>query len=191
MQLPGLPYAFYWLTPDRWQDLEQLFGSRGAYGGCWCMFFRLKQSEFSSRCGEGNRAALQSIVQAGERPGILAYVYEKPVGWCALAPRADYVRLARSRVMAPVDDLPVWSITCFYVGKGYRRQGVTLALLQAAIEMARERGAVALEGYPVDPRRGQTADIYAYTGLASAFRKAGFVEVARRSETRPVMRYRY
>ncbi len=182
--------TFHWLTPDRWGDLETLFGPRGAVGGCWCMFWRMPQKDFHNGCGEPNRTAFRTIVETEARPGILAYEGERPVGWMALAPCSEYGRLARSRVLAQVDDQPVWSITCFYIAKGYRRKGLTVALLGAAEEMARERGAVVLEGYPVEPRQGRTADAFAYTGLASAFRKAGFEEVVRRSETRPIMRKR-
>ncbi len=180
--------SFSWLTPERWPDLETLFGPKGAYGGCWCMFWRQTQGAFNRGCGEPNRQAFRAIVESGERPGILAYEAGRPTGWIALASRETSGRLARSRVMAALDDTPVWSITCFYVAKGRRRQGLTVALLQAAADMARERGALVLEGYPVEPKSGRTADIYAYTGLASAFRQAGFIEVARRSATRPIMR---
>ena len=183
-------YTFHWLTPERWPDLEALFGPKGAYGGCWCMYWRLPGSAYQRGQGEPNRQAFQRIVADGERPGILAYDGDQPVAWMALAPRGVYGRLSRSKVLAPVDGEEVWSITCFYVAKGHRRKGLTVALLEAAARMAAERGARILEGYPVDPRAGKTADIYAYTGLAGAFQKAGFEEVARRSETRPVMRKR-
>lgn len=181
-------YTFEWLTPARWNDLESLFGPKGAYGGCWCMFWRLKQGDFSRGCGEPNRKAFQTIVSNGDRPGIVAYHGQIPVGWMAVGPREIYGRLGRSKILAPVDGLSVWSITCFYIAKGYRRKGLTVALLEAAVDMVGERGGEVLEGYPVEPKTGKTADIYAYTGLASAFRKAGFEEVARRSETRPIMR---
>jgi GNAT superfamily N-acetyltransferase len=96
--------------------------------------------------------------------------------------------LDRSRVLARVDDAPVWSVTCFFVARKYRYSGLTVALLRAAVEHARRRGACVVEGYPIDPAGGKTADAFAYTGLESAFRDAGFVEVLRRSPTRPIMR---
>jgi GNAT superfamily N-acetyltransferase len=178
---------FHPLTPERWANFEALFGPHGAYCGCWCMWFRLRQAEFEAGQGEGNRQAMMAIVEAGQPTGILAYVENQAVGWCALAPRQDYSRLARSRNLAPVDDKPVWSIVCFYVKKGYRRQGVTVALLKEAIEYIRRQGATILEGYPVD--KDSTPDPYAYHGLLSAFRKTGFVEVMRRAPNRPIMRY--
>jgi len=177
------------LTPDRWTDLETLFGARGAYGGCWCMWWRLKRSEFDQQRGEGNRLALKSIVESGEVPGLLAFIEHQPVGWCSVAPREAFSALDRSRVLARVDEQPVWSIVCFYISKPYRRQGMTVKLLQAAIEYARQQGAHILEGYPNEPKKGSQPDPFVYTGLVSAFRKAGFTEVLRRSETRPIMRY--
>ena len=178
---------FHPLTPDRWADFETLFRPHGAFGGCWCMWYRLRQSEFNTGQGEGNRLAMKAIVDSGRAPGILAYIESQAVGWCSLAPRQDFSRLTRSRNLAPVDDQPVWSVVCFYVKKGYRRQGLTVALLKEAIEFARQGGAKILEGYPLD--KDNTPDPYAYHGLESAFRKAGFVEVARHSPTRPIMRY--
>ena len=199
------------LTAERWPDLERLFGRRGACGGCWCMYWRLPGSLFDNLKGEGTRSALQSIVEAGEEPGLLAYeiaasnqqedrfqdsssdpkfLHSEPVGWVALAPRQTYPRLARSRILKPVDEQPVWSISCFFVAKGWRRQGVSLALLQGAVDYAFAHGAQIVEGYPIETPRGgdRQPDPFVYTGLASIFVRAGFVEVARRSPTRPIMR---
>lgn len=183
------PLEFRPLTSDRWPDFERLFGPRGATGGCWCMWWRLKRSEFEQQKGEGNRQAFAQIVRDGETPGILAYAGEKPVGWCAIAPRENYPLLERSRTLKRVDDQPVWSITCFFVAKAFRRQGVTLQLIKAAVEYARQRGATLIEAYPVEPKSEEMPVVFAYTGFAATFREAGFVEVTRRSETRPVMRF--
>jgi len=181
--------AVHPVTPDRWPDLERLFGAKGACGGCWCMLWRLPRAEYDRGKGDGNRAALEAIVTGGGTPGLLAYADREPIGWCAVAPRAEYPGLARSRELKPVDDQPVWSITCLFVAKPFRRRGVSVQLLHAAAEFARERGAEIVEGYPVEPRAdGFQPDPFVWTGLASAFREAGFVEVLRRSETRPIMR---
>ncbi len=188
MAATALELHFHPLTPERWPDLERLFGARGACAGCWCMWFRLARAEFERAKGEGNREALHALVESGPPPGILAYAGEEPVGWCALAPRAQYPLLARSRILKPVDDAPVWSIVCFFVARKHRRQGITVELLRAATRYARERGARVVEGYPVEPKAGGSPDTFVYHGLASAFRRAGFTEVARRSETRPIMR---
>lgn len=177
------------VTADRWDDFEKLFGPRGAVGGCWCMWWRLTRSEFDRQRGEGNRKAMKSIVLSGEVPGILAYAGEDPIGWCSIAPRLTFPVLARSPVLKPVDDQPVWSVVCFYIARAYRRQGVSLALLTAALDYARSQGAHIVEGYPIEPKKVGAPDIYAFTGMATTFRQTGFVEVARRSEHRPIMRY--
>jgi GNAT superfamily N-acetyltransferase len=180
---------FHPLTAERWGDLERLFCERGACGGCWCMWWRLTHSEFMKQRGEGNRKALKNIVDSGKVPGILAYIEDQPVGWCAIAPRETFSKLSRSRILKPVDDKPVWSVVCFFIDKTFRRKGISVRLLKAAVEHAEEEGGRIVEGYPVEPGKGRTPDPFAYTGLSSAFRKAGFVEVERRSETRPIMRY--
>ncbi len=177
------------VTIDRWGDFKKLFGPRGAIGGCWCMWWRLTRSEFERRKGEGNRQAMQAIVLSNEVPGILAYAGEEPIGWCSIATRPTFPVLARSPVLKPIDDEPVWSVVCFYIARAYRRQGVSLALLTAALGYARSQGAHIVEGYPIEPKKGSAPDIYAFTGMATTFRQAGFVEVARRSEHRPIMRY--
>ena len=176
------------LTTKNWHHLEILFGPKGACAGCWCMYWRLRRSVWDKQKGEKNRRALRKIVEAGDPAGVLAYDGEKPVGWCAVAPRPDFVTLENSRILKPVDDQPVWSVPCFFVAREYRRKGVTSQLLQGAVEYARNKGARIVEGYPQDPKSGKMADVFAWTGFASAFKKAGFVEVARRSKTRPVMR---
>jgi GNAT superfamily N-acetyltransferase len=119
----------------------------------------------------------------------LAYVKEQPVGWCAIAPRESYPVLERSRILKPVDEAPVWSVVCFFVSKGFRGKGITTALLRAAVDSAKQWGARVIEGYPIEPKNPRMPAVFAWTGLASAFRQAGFVEVLRRSETRPIMRY--
>jgi GNAT superfamily N-acetyltransferase len=153
------------------------------------MWWRLHKRDFDRGLGSVNKRALKRLVVSGAEPGILAYVGDEPVGWLGLAPRIAYPRLERSRILAPVDDARVWSAVCFFVARPWRRRGVTVALLEAAVKYVRRRGGRVLEGYPVDPRRGRFPDAFAYYGAASAFCRAGFVEVARRSPTRPIMRY--
>lgn len=175
-------------TPDRWKDVEALFGAKGACGGCWCMTWRLSRSEFNRQKGEGNRSALRSLVESGAVPGVLALSAGRPVGWCAVAPRENYIALARSRVLRPVDAQEVWSVSCLFVEKCLRRRGLSVLLLKAAAEFAHSQGAKIVEGYP----QHLTADLpdpFVWTGLAAAFLKAGFVEVARRSPKRPIVRH--
>ncbi|MFC1682711.1 GNAT family N-acetyltransferase [Candidatus Zixiibacteriota bacterium] len=187
---PSLPpLKFQPVTPKRWQDLEKLFGQRGACGGCWCMWFRITRSEFEKNKGAGNKKALKKIVDSGQAPGILAYHRGEPIGWCSVGPRESFSALERSRILKRVDDRPAWSVVCFVVHRSYRSMGVSAALLKAAVEYAKRKGAKIIEGYPVEPRKDRMPDVFAYYGFASTFRQAGFKEVARRSETRPFMRY--
>lgn len=153
------------------------------------MWWRLKRSDFMKQRGERNRAALKAIVESGETPGILAYSKNEPIAWCSVAPREVFPALERSRILKRTDDQPVWSVVCFFVAKQFRHRGVTVSLLKAAQNHVKAQGGNVLEGYPVEPKTGRTPDPFAYTGVASAFRKAGFAEVVRRSETRPIMRY--
>ncbi len=186
---PKARLKFEALTPSRWRDLETLFGERGACGGCWCMWWRMKRAEFKQGKGEKNRKAFKKIVACGEIPGIIAYYGGGPVAWCALAPREKYPVLENSRILAPIDREPVWSVVCFFVARPYRGRGITSQLLKAAVAYAKKQGARIVEGYPVDPKKGRMPDVFVYTGLEPAFRAAGFVEVLRRSKTRPIMRY--
>lgn len=177
------------LTPSRWADFEKLFGPRGACAGCWCMEPRLTHAEWERGRGDKNRRAMKRLVDSRRRPpGLLAYLGREAAGWISVEPRGAFSKLARSRVLAPVDEKPVWSIVCFFVARRFRNQGVSVALLRGAVDYARRKGARLIEGYPVEPRSGKAAPVFVYTGLASAYRKAGFREVARRAPTRPIMR---
>jgi GNAT superfamily N-acetyltransferase len=176
------------VTLDRWLDFEALFGKRGACGGCWCMWWRIKRSEFERQKGDGNRRAMRTLMEAGEVPGILAYTDGQPVGWCSVAPRSAYPVLGRSRILKPLDETPVWSIVCLFVHKDYRDRGISVKLLEAAADYARGQGAEVIEGYPVEPKKDRMPAVFAFTGLAAAFLQAGFTERERRSPTRPIMR---
>jgi len=186
---PLPPFDFHPVTAKRWRDLEALFGPRGACGGCWCMWWRLTPAEFNRQKGDGNKRAMKEIVDSGQVPGILAYAQKEPVGWCSIGPREVFPRLERSRILKRVDQQPVWPVVCFFVAKSFRGRGISGKLLEAAVDYAQKQGARIVEGYPVEPKKDHMPDLFAYHGLASAFRKAGFVEVARRSETRPIMRF--
>lgn len=182
-------YSFAPLTPDRFADFERLFGSRGACGGCWCMFWKLPGKDFHLLAGDGTRQMQQSWVEQGLVPGILAYDAAEPIGWIAVEPRDSYPRLARSRVLKPVDNASVWSVTCFFTARSHRRKGVTVELLREAVKYVASKGGLIVEGYPVDPKGTNAPAPFVFTGLPAAFLKAGFVEVARYSPTRPIFRY--
>lgn len=177
------------LTPENWPDLQRLFGTRGACGGCWCNWWLVPRRQFEAQKGEANREQMRARVEAGQSLGLLGYMDEEPVAWCAVQPREAYLGLERSRVLAPVDDEAVWSVVCLFVARKHRRQGISVLMLEQAVEHARRHGAAIVEGYPVEPRSSTMPDAFAWTGLVSAFRSVGFVEVLRRSETRPIMRY--
>jgi GNAT superfamily N-acetyltransferase len=151
------------------------------------MYWRIGP-EYFKRPHEKNRRALRRIVKQGPPPGLLAFDGKRAVGWCQLTPRSDLVWLNRKPMFEGGDRLPVWSISCFYVRRGYRNQGVMSALIAAALKAAKRAGAPALEAYPVDTARpGSTTNIF--TGPASTFRRFGFKIAARRQPTRPVMRH--
>ena len=176
------------LTPDRWKDLEGLFGPKGASEGCWCMYWKQKQSEYDAKRGDENKKLFRKQVMSGKEMGLLAYDKGEAVGWCAVAPREEYSRIARSRVLKPLDDKEVWSIVCFFIRGSHRKKGVSAGLLKAAVEFAANAGAKIVEGYPIEPKTDTYPSLYAWTGFAGAFKKAGFKEVERRSPTRPIMR---
>src|SRR5262249_2139253 len=136
---------------------------------------------------EANKQALRKIVRAGS-PGLLAFEGDLAVGWCQLTPRDSLPWLDRMSWFQRVDTLPVWSISCFFVRKGYRRQGVVTQLIPAALKAAKRARAPALEAYPIDTGiPNSTSNIF--TGTVSAFAGAGFREVARRASARPIMRH--
>ena len=173
------------LTPDLWPALEELFGKNGACNGCWCMYWRIG-SAYRKRPRESNKAAFREVVKRGPPPGLLAFDGDVPVGWCQLTPRYALPQLDRAWRLKRVDDVPVWSLSCFYVRKGYRKQGVTSALITAALKAAKRARAPALEAYPVDKDETNSAS---GTGIASTFERAGFKTVARRVPPRPIMRH--
>jgi len=151
------------------------------------MWWRLPRREWAAGKGAGNRRALRKLMGEGAVPGIIAYAGGAPVGWVALAPREEYPRLATSRTLKPIDARPVWSITCFFVARPYRGQGLMAGLIESAAAYARKKGATLLEGYPTDPRR-KTSDVFLYTGTRGAFARAGFSVAARPSKATFVMR---
>jgi ribosomal protein S18 acetylase RimI-like enzyme len=181
------------LDPSRWPDLEAIFNAKGCSMArqCWCMYYRRSGGRGKLPQGmsiaEFNRSQLRAVVDAGRPPGLIGYLEGTPVGWVSLGPRQDYGRLAKSPVMKPVDDEPVWSIVCFVVPSAYRGQGVARALLDGAVAYARERGAKLVEAYPVDLSvRADAQSVW--FGTKAMYDAAGFEEVARRTPERPIVR---
>jgi GNAT superfamily N-acetyltransferase len=182
-------YKFYPVTKGNWKDFETLFGEKGACAGCWCMYWRVKSSVWEKQKGDGNKRAMKKIIFSDNIPGIIAYHNNEPVGWCSVAPREDFPRLDNSKILKAVDEKSVWSVVCFFIHKNYRKKGLSIALLKAAKKFVKSCGGKILEGYPVEPKKDKMPDAFAWTGISAAFQSAGFNEVARRSETRPIMRY--
>jgi GNAT superfamily N-acetyltransferase len=186
------------LVPERLPDLATLFGQGGDPRWCWCAYYRVRSVDFSTGSTARHRgvleAAARDTAEDGRAPGLVAYAGGEIVGWVSVGPRSDYERLTHSRVLAPVDDVPVWSIVCFVVGRRARGQGVARALLDAAIDYARDRGATTVEAYPVDVPEGSRIDsATVYKGTLSMFERAGFEVVARRAapggkQPRPIVR---
>lgn len=168
------------LTPGRWPDLVQAFGERGAYAGCWCMWFRRPNVEWWAAGNAGNRDAFGHLVQSGRVPGLLAYRDGHPIGWVSVAPRDEYERISGDHHAAEqgATGSPVWAVVCFYVDRHHRGAGVAGALLDAAVDYARSSGATVLEAYPVEPD-GRANNNSAYTGVRSMYERAGFRETGR------------
>jgi GNAT superfamily N-acetyltransferase len=181
------------LTPERFPDLAALFGEGGDPKWCWCVYFRFRGRDWSNSTASENRAALEELAERDLAPGLVGYRDGRVVGWVSLGPREDYERLTFSKILAPVDDTPVWSIVCFVVSRKVRGQGVAAELLAAAIEFARAHGATTLEAYPVDTSDGRVPAANAYHGTLAMFERAGFTIVERRqwnptTPVRPIVR---
>ena len=182
------PIAFHPLTPERWPDLERLFGPNGAYSGCWFMFWRQTGPEWHGCSGADRKKSFKAIATKGARPpGVIAYRGDAPIGWVAIAPRSEYSRFEKARVLVPIDDKPVWSITCFFIHRSARRQGLMEKLIGAAVDFAKGEGARIVEGYP-RPSSGKVASTTLYVGTVNGFERAGFKVVARPSDKRSIVR---
>jgi GNAT superfamily N-acetyltransferase len=169
----------------RWPALEDLFGKGGASNGCWCMYWRVG-SLYRKRPREENKVAFRQVVKRGPPPGLLAFDSKVAVGWCQLTPRDDLPWLDHGERLERPDAVPVWSISCFYVRRGYRKRGVTSALIAAAVKAARRGRVPALEAYPLDAAVTPSSS---FTGYAATFARAGFKTVARHVPARPIMRH--
>lgn len=189
---PGLDLSVHPLDLSRWKDLETVFMSTGCSQarGCWCMYYRESgkvQVPPGVRPSDHRKHQLMDLAASDTPPGLIGYLGDVPVGWVSLGPRSAFLKLARSPVLKPVDDRPVWSLVCFVVAGKWRRKGVAEALLGGAVLYAREQGADILEAYPVDrPEPGR--DDSMWFGSKAMYDRAGFVEVARRRPDRPVVR---
>jgi GNAT superfamily N-acetyltransferase len=186
---PAEPVRVEPATAERWPDVVTVMGTRGDPSWCWCQFYRLRGQAWRSSTAQSNKAALcDLVVSSPVPPGVVAYRGDLPVGWCAISPKRDYARLVASRTSGGEVD-GVWSVTCFVVRVGHRRQGVARALLAGAIELARAHSAAAIEAYPVDTsKRRSVSTSELFHGSLSLFVSAGFDEISRPSPARALVR---
>jgi GNAT superfamily N-acetyltransferase len=185
-----------------WDDLQTVFGERGEAHRCQCQWFKSRAAEWRAQTVEERAERLRAQTEcdypdAGTTTGLIAYLDDEPVGWCAVEPRTEYPRLLTSRIPwsgreESKADESVWVVSCFVTRTGYRRQGVSKALAAAAVGFARERGARALEGYPIAVQPGQEFTWgELYVGSRSMFTSAGFKQVSKPTERRVVMRMEF
>ena len=176
---------FHPVTQERTIDLVRFSMAHGKFRYCSCMRWRMTSTQFQRSTKEARVAALDELVSQGTPIGVLAYDQGEPIGWCSIAPRESYAGLERYRALSRIDDIPVWSVVCFVVDRQYRRQGLTLSLLRAAVDYAHAQGARIIEGYPIEPG----SPSYTYMGSPKIFRQAGFQDVTPTGAARLVMRY--
>ena len=178
------------LSRNSWNKFVQLFGNKGACGNCWCMFFRLKKSDFEEgKKGDVNKSGMKKLVWANKPTGLLGFYEGQAIAWCAFAPREDFFKLEKSRVHKRIDNNLVWSIPCFFIDKKFRRQGVSTEILKCVIKYAKTNGIHIIEAYPIILTRDKLPDAFAWVGLYKSFERAGFEIVDRKSKNRPMVRY--
>jgi len=179
------------LRPELWSDVERLFGPNGACAGCWCMCWRAESYKaWMEMRGARAKKAFNNLVQGGKAHGMLAFAENEPVGWCSFGPRQDFPVLEQLEAYKRNDTKNVWSITCFFVHRKWRRKGLTRGLLNAAVEAMKNRGVKIVEGYPVtttkDGRR--LSPSWAWTGPLKIFEELGFKTVQSTHPLKPLVR---
>lgn len=177
LEVPVL--RFEEVTPERWDDFETLFASRGGPKHCWCMAWRALPSDCRGD-GVAKKRAMKNRIVGGQQVGLLGFLGSEPVAWCSVAPRDSY------RPLGGLDDdeATVWSLACMFVKRELRGKGLSKELIRAAIHHSHRRGADILEAYPVDPE----SPSYRFMGFVPAFVELGFTEVGRAGSRRHVMR---
>ena len=162
------------LTPDRFEDFADVINPNRRTTHCWCLSHRLRARDIEE-LGKGDREqAMRRLTERENPPGVVTYLDGTPVGWCNIGPRVEIPRLDRSKLIRPVDDVPVWSIVCVVVRSGFRRRGVTAHLIEGAVEYAAANGAPAVEAHPVDPGDKRMDLTMAFVGTRSMFERNGF-----------------
>ncbi|MBZ9594418.1 MULTISPECIES: GNAT family N-acetyltransferase [Streptomyces] len=178
-------------TADLWDDVRKVLQPKQSAHTCWCMAWRLSTGDYGRMTAQERGEHLRNLTEkADPPPGVLGFLDGDVAGWCNVAPRRQLDRLTSSKTITPVDDVPVWSVTCFVVRKEFRGKGVASGLLEGAVEHARANGAPAVEGYPVDPEGGRVNPTLAYVGTMDMFERAGFRRL-RRTEAKSDKRHRW
>jgi GNAT superfamily N-acetyltransferase len=177
------------LTKNNWNKFTELFGTKGACGNCWCMYYRLPKKDFvDGKKNDGNKSEMKKIVWDSKPTGIIGFYKGQPIAWCAFAPREVYLKVENSRVHKRIDYKAVWSIPCFFIQKDFRRKGFSVAMLKAIIQYAKENNIGIIEAYPAIPTKEVLPDSFAWTGLFKSFERAGFKIVDHTSKNRPMVR---
>lgn len=177
------------LTSSNWKEFETLMGEKGGCGNCWCMYFRLPYKKFQENKPDGNKKMMKQLVNKGMPQGLIASWNNEPVGWIAMAPREDYMKIGNSRVFKRIDNKPVWSITCFFIRKEFRHKGLSLQLIKGAIDFARTKKIKVLEAYPAVPYAENVPHPFLWVGVLSSFVKNGFKIVRQQSKSRAMVRF--
>lgn len=188
MKEQDIKLKFESLTTANWKKFEALMGEKGGCGNCWCMFFRLPYKDFQENKPDGNKKMMRQLVNKGKPQGLIASMNNEPIGWIALAPREDYMKLENARVFKRIDDKPVWSITCFFIKKEFRHMGVSRQLIKGAIDFAKKKKIKILEAYPAIPYAEKVPHPFLWVGVLSSFIKNGFTIVQQHSKSRAMVR---
>lgn len=177
-------FVFYPVTTESFSDLADFFEQYGNPNYCWCMRWRLKSVEFREINSKERQSKLESLIQSNVPVGVAGYHQGKVVGWCSIAPRETYPLLERSTILKRIDNLPVWSVVCFFVAPNFRGQNLSVKLLRSAVTYAISEGASVIEGYPVEPDKS-----YRFMGSPAIFEQAGFEEVGTAKNGRSIVRF--
>lgn len=185
----GIIDSTEWLTMNNWKSFEYLMGEKGGCGGCWCTVFRQSTASFNENKYDGNKAFMRNLVMSGQRTGIIGFHNDKPIAWLAVSPREDYIKIDNSRAFKRIDLKPVWSITCFFISREFRRLGVSSQMIRHMIDKTTEAGITELEAYPAIPYSEKAPPAFLWVGVLSAFLKNGFRLVQQNGKSRAMVRY--
>jgi len=176
------------LTSANWDQFEKLMGEKGGCGGCWCMYFRMQSKQFSNDKYEGHKKRMHDLVKAAKPTGLIGTYKNEAVGWIAFAPREDYKRIENSRAFKRPDDKPVWSITCFFIRKEFRKMRLSESMIKAVIDFAKKKKIKILEAYPAIPYSDKVPAPFLWVGILSSFIKNGFEVVQQNGKSRAMVR---